>query len=594
MISSRLKIFLPILRPYRPRLLALLGLTILLSILAMLPPLIMRGIVDRVITPGDRGPLFMLGLAMILLPLVNAGCSYLQTMGITYVGQKFVFDMRQALYRHLLHLSMRFFGKTGVGMLVNRLMGDTGAVQDLLTAQTISIVSDVVCSAFAISATFLINWRLALLIIAIMVVFVLNARFNIATIRQSNRNYQRSMDRLSASLQDRLTTTLVVKSHGAETREHGIFSSQSDTSLRQVRTTQVINNTFSNNTQLLAAAGRATIYFAGCAMVLMELMTYGDVLAFTTYAMQLLWPAVRFSVLAKQIQDVGVAADRLGELFTETPEIEDPPDAQRVARLRGRVDFDHIHFHYEPETPVIRDFDLHIEPGQTVAFIGPTGCGKSTLLSLLLRFFDVTGGALRLDGQDVRRLRLKDLRRQFGIVLQEPQLFTATIADNIRYARPGATQADIETAARVAEIHDFIVSLPAGYDTLIGVEGVQLSTGQKQRLTIARAVAADPAILIMDEATSALDSESERAIQSAMERVLKGRTAFIVAHRLSTIRSADVIVLINHGQILEKGRHDDLMKIPGGRYAAIYTKFMGRGVIDESQPLLPLTPAGTA
>jgi subfamily B ATP-binding cassette protein MsbA len=543
----------------------------------------LRGIVDRVITPGDRTPLFMLGVAMILLPLVNAACSYLQTLGITYVGQKFVFDMRQALYRHLLRLSMRFFGKTGVGMLVNRLMGDSGAVQNLMTAQTISIVSDMVCSAFAITATFLINWRLALLILLLMLVFILNARYNIGSIRQSNRNYQRSMDRLSASLQDRLMTTLVIKSYGAEAREQRTFRSQSDSSLKQIRTLQVANNTFSTNTQLLAEAGRATIYFAGCSMVLMDLMTYGDVLAFTTYAMQLLWPAVRFSLLAKQIQDVGVAADRLSELFSEPTEIADAPDARELPRLSGRVDFNHVDFHYQPDKPVIRDFSLHVEPGQTVALIGPTGCGKSTVLSLLLRFYDVTGGSLELDGQDVRTAKLKQLRNQFGIVLQEPQLFTASIADNIRYARPSATQAEVEAAARVAEIHDFIMTLPAGYDTLIGIEGTQLSTGQKQRLTIARAVAANPAILIMDEATSALDSESEYAIQVAMERVLKNRTAFIVAHRLSTIRTADVIVLMNQGRILEQGRHDDLMKIPGGHYAAIYAKFRGRGSIDEAQ-----------
>jgi len=589
MIPGRLKIFLPMLSPYRRRLWALLGLTVLLSLLAMLPPLVLRAIVDRVITPGNRAPLFMLGLAMILLPVVSALCSYLQTLGIAYVGQKFVFDMRQSLYRHLLRLSMRFFGKTGVGMLVNRLMGDTGAVQNLLTAQTISIVSDLVCSAFAITATFLINWRLAFLILLLIVVFVINARVNIGFIRQSNRNYQRSMDRLSAGLQDRLMTTLVVKSYGAEAREQHVFRSQSESSLRQVRTMQVANNTFSTNTQLLAEAGRATIYFAGCAMVLMDLMTYGDVLAFTTYALQLLWPAVRFSLLAKQVQDVSVAADRLAELFSTTPEITDPPDAAELPRLTGRVDFDHVCFHYNPDKPVIRDFSLHVAPGQTVALIGPTGCGKSTLLSLLLRFFDVTGGALRLDGHDVRSLRLKPLRRQFGIVLQEPQLFTASIADNIRYARPGATQEEIETAARVAEIHDFIMTLPAGYNTLIGVEGTQLSTGQKQRITIARAVAADPAILIMDEATSALDSESERAIQIAMERVLKNRTAFIVAHRLSTIRTADVIVLMNQGHVVEMGRHDDLMKIPGGHYAAITAKFMGRGTFDETQTGIPPT-----
>jgi ABC-type multidrug transport system fused ATPase/permease subunit len=589
MIFDRLRFFVPLLAPHRRRLLGLLALTVLLSVLAMLPPLVMRALVDRVITPGDRGPLFMLGLAMVLLPLLNAVCSYLQTLGITYVGQKFVFDMRQSLYRHLLRLSMRFFGKTGVGMLVNRLMGDTGAVQNLLTAQTISILSDLVCSAFAITATFLINWRLSLLIVALSAVFVLNVRFNIVSLRQSNRNYQRSMDRLSAGLQDRLMTNLVVKSYGAEAREQGVFQSQSAASLQQVRTLQFTNTTFSTNTQLLAEAGRATIYFAGCALVLMELMTYGDVLAFTTYAMQLLWPSVRFSLLAKQIQDVGVAADRLTELFTETPEIRDDPSARRVPRLTGRVEFDHVHFHYEPGKPVIRDFSLQVEPGQTVALIGPTGCGKSTVLSLLLRFYDVSGGMMRLDGHDVRTLRLTHLRRQFGIVLQEPQLFTATIANNIRYARPGATQADIETAARVAEIHDFIMTLPKGYDTIIGTEGTQLSTGQKQRITIARAVAADPAILIMDEATSALDSESERAIQLAMERVLKNRTAFIVAHRLSTIRTADVIVLMSQGRILEQGGHDELMKIPGGHYAAIYAKFMGRGTLDESEAVLPAT-----
>jgi len=464
-------------------------------------------------------------------------------------------------------------------------------VQNLLTAQTISIVSDLVCSAFAITATFLINWRLALVIVGLILIFVINARLNIAFLRQSNRNYQRSMDRLSTGLQDRLMTTLVVKSYGSESREQRAFRTQSDSSLKQVRTLQVANNTFTTNTQLLAEAGRATIYFSGCAMVLMELMTYGDVLAFTTYAMQLLWPAVRFSQLAKQIQDVGVAADRLTDLFQETPEISDTPDAEVVPRLEGRVDFDHICFHYNPDKPVIRDFNLHVAPGQTVALIGPTGCGKSTILTLLLRFFDVTGGALRLDGHDVRTLRLKQLRRQFGIVLQEPQLFTASIADNIRYARPGATQEEIEAAARVAEIHDFVMSLPSGYNTVIGVEGTQLSTGQKQRITIARAVAADPAILIMDEATSALDSESEHAIQLAMERVLKNRTAFIVAHRLSTIRNADLIVLMNQGHVVEQGCHDDLMKIPGGYYAAIYAKFMGRGTLDETQT--EFTPAAT-
>jgi ABC-type multidrug transport system fused ATPase/permease subunit len=245
------------------------------------------------------------------------------------------------------------------------------------------------------------------------------------------------------------------------------------------------------------------------------------------------------------------------------------------------VDFNNVFFEYEAHRPVIRGLDLHVEPGETIALIGPTGCGKTTVLSLLLRFYDIRGGELLVDGVEVRSYDLHSYRRHFGIVLQEPLLFSTSIAENIRYGRPSATQEEIEAAARVAEIHDFVMTLPGKYGTLVGDYGVELSVGQKQRINIARAVAANPAILIMDEATSALDSESEHAIQKAMDRVLKGRTCFVVAHRLSTIRNADKIVLLDQGRIAEIGRHDDLMSIPDGRYHDLYTKHMGAGVLTE-------------
>ncbi len=576
--NGRLRDILPLLGPYRMRLFGLLALTMALSVLSMLPPLVTRGIVDHVVIGRDRALLFGLGFLMLGLPVVNAACGYLQTLGIAYVGQHFVFDLRDRLYRHLLSLSMRFFGRNGVGMLVNRLMGDSGTVQNMLTAQTIGIVSDLVCSAFAITVVFALNWRMAMLIAGIIVVFVINFRVNIADIRRANRGYRASMDRLSSGVSNRLNTTLAIKTHGTEWREHGIFRGQSDESLDLVRGMDDANIRFMSNTNLLSEGGRATIYFLGCAMVLAGRSTYGDVVAFTAYAMQLLGPAVRFSQLARQVQDVGVASDRLFEIFDDQPEVRDRPDALDVGRLTGRVEFDHVHFQYEAGKPVIRDFHVRVPAGGTVALIGPTGCGKSTILSLLLRFYDVGKGSLKLDGIDVRDIRLDSLRRQFGIVLQDPLLFTATVAENIRYGRAAATQADIEAAARVAEIHDFILTLPDGYRTLVGSEGAQLSVGQKQRLTIARAVAADPAILIMDEATSALDSESERAIQTAMERVLKGRTAFIVAHRLSTIRNADAILLIEDGRIAEQGDHEALMRLDGA-YAELYRKHMGKGSI---------------
>lgn len=568
-------------RPYRFRLATLMAMTVFLSILSMLPPLITRSIIDRVLTAGERDLFVPLATCMAIMPVVLAVCGFIQTVGIAQLGQRFVFDVRAALYRHMLGLSLRFFGKHSAGKLVNRLMGDSGTVQQMLTGQSISIISDLVCASFAVSATVLINWRLALLLFLLVVGFVCNYRMTIQRIRRASRRTWGAVDRLSGGLQNRLSANVAVKTFGAEGREHTVFRQHSDAALGFGRESMIASNAFSMNVQMIQSVGRSLIYFLGCAMILRGDMTYGDVVAFTTYAMQLLMPAVRFSELARQLQDVSIATERLFEVFGEVPEIRSPPDPVPAKRLRGSVDFNRIGFHYEEGKPVLQGFDLHVNAGETVALIGPTGCGKSTVLSLLLRFFDVCEGELLVDGIDIRRYDLHQYRGQFGIVLQEPLLFNTTVAENIRYGRPSATRQDIEEAARVAEIHSFITTLPDRYDTLLGDYGVELSVGQKQRITIARAVAADPAILIMDEATSSLDSESEQAIQRAMDRVLEGRTSFVVAHRLSTIRNADNIVLLDAGHIAEMGNHETLMAIPDGRYRDLYLKHMGAGVLAE-------------
>ena len=567
--------------PFRWHLAGLAMLTAALSALAMLPPLLVRALIDRVIAAGEHDRFALLAVAMLAAPTLSALCGFLQVITTAYTGQAVVTRVRCALYQHLLRLSARFYGKHSVGMLVNRLMSDTGNIQQLLTVASVQVVADLVCATFAVTVTFSLNWRLASLLIAIVGLFVVNYRINIGRIRRATRGHRGAQDRLATGIQNRLVGDLTVKTFGAEPREQDVFREQSSSMLDLVRESQAAANTFTMNTMLLQRLGHAAIYFAGCAMVLTERASYGDVLAFAAYAMQLLMPAVRFSSLAHQIQDVGISLDRLGELFGEAPEITAPPRAQRPARIEGRVDFDAVSFEYEPGVPVLREFDLHVAAGSTVALVGPTGCGKSTVLSLLLRFFDVQEGAVRIDGVDIREMDPRALRRQFGIVLQESLLFDVSIADNIRYSRPSATRADIEHAARVAEIHDFVATLPEGYDSLLGSQGVQLSIGQKQRVNIARAVLADPAILIMDEATSALDSESERAIQTAMERFLVGRTSFIVAHRLSTVRNADRIVILREGVIEESGTHDELMRIADGRYRELYLKHAGKGVITE-------------
>ena len=486
-------------KPFRLQLLGMLGLTSILAAVSVLPPLIVRMIINRVIGEGETDLLPAIIAIYVAITLLSAGCGYLQTFAMAFIGQSFVMRVRTAVYDHLLHLSLSFFSRESTGKLVNRLMGDSSVIQQALTVTTLQVLSDLICAVFAVTATLFINWRLAIPLYALVLLFALNYRLNIGRLRKLARAQRSAEDRVASGVQNRLAANLTVKTYGTETREGALFHEQSTTSLDLAREGQVATSDFWRNTELLQASGNAVIFFLGCAMVLDGTASYGDVTAFCTYANLLLWPAVRFSLLAQQLQNVKISAERLFEILDEEPVVTE------------------------------------------------TGCGKTTILSLLMRLFDVTGGRITIDGHDIRDLTLKSLRSCFGIVLQESLLFSVSVADNIRYGKPQATQRQVEFAARIAEVHDEILALPRGYESRVGDHDVQLSVGQKQRIAIARAILADPAILIMDEATSALDTNSERAIQVALDRFLTGRTAFIVAHRLSTIRNADKIVFLDAG-----------------------------------------------
>lgn len=567
--------------PYKGLLLWVLGLTAFLAFLAMLPPLVTKVLVDDVFTRNQTNKFFVFGCLAVALPIAQSLFGYIQSMSIAYLGQRFVFDIRCALYEHFLKLSLRFYSKNSVGKLVYRLMGDSGTIQSMLTGQSVGVISDLIVSTFAIIATFAINWRLAILLVIIVAVFVLNYNVTIKNIIRASKQTRSSYDRLSGGVQNRLVANMAVKTFGAEGRENKVFQEQSNDTLHYGKLQGIASNTFSMNVNLIQALGRSLIFFLGCGMVLNGSLSYGDVTAFTAYAMQLLGPAVRFSQLITQLQQVSIATERLFEIFDEVPEVANNPNPVPCPRITGKVDLEDIHFWYEEGKPVISGVTINVKPGDTVALIGPSGCGKSTILNLILRFYDVTGGSLKVDGVDIRDYEIHEFRRQFGIVLQESLLFSTSIRENIRFARPTATEEEIVSAAKAAEIHDFIMGLEKGYDTLVGDYGVELSVGQKQRINIARAICADPAILIMDEATSSLDSDSEQAIQRAMDKVLVGRTSFVVAHRLSTIKNSNQIILLDKGVIQEHGTHDELMQIPDGRYHELYTKHMGKGVIEE-------------
>lgn len=571
-------------RPFRRHLAGLLLLTGLISALGMMPPLLTRAIIDHVLTRGHTTLLVPIGIALLSIPVVSAASNFIQAIWIAYVGQKFVLRIRAAVYDHFLKLSLRFFHANNTGKLVSRLMEDSAAVQTMVTASSVQILSDLITAMVSVVITFLINWRLAILLLIVVATFALNYRLNVARIRKTNRRYRQSQDRLAGGLNNRLTGSLTVKTYGAEKREHAIFREQSDQAAILFEESIAANSTFNMNTSLLQGLSHALIFFAGCGLVIRGDASYGDVVAFTAYAMQLLWPAVRFSMIAQQFQNVAISADRLFEMLEETPEITSPAHAAIVKRVKGTVDFQHVHFRYNAGTPVLRNLDFHVPAGNIVALVGPTGCGKTTVLSILLRFYDVQQGSIRIDGRDVREFDLQSLRRQFGIVLQESLLFNVTVAENIRYARPDASLEDIMRAARLAEIHEEVEAMPDGYNTLLGARGVELSSGQKQRISIARAILADPPMLIMDEATSSLDSDSERKIQAALERFLQGRTAFVVAHRLSTIRNADTILLLDGGRIVEAGSHDELLQVENGRYRRLYERHAGHGMMTEEIP----------
>lgn len=566
-------------RPFRWHLIGLVLITGFLSVIAMLPPLLTRAVIDRVIADGYHEELFGIGVYLIVTAVLASLGGFLQVQGMAYIGQTFVMRVRAAVYRHMLNLGMGYFSRASTGKLVNRLMGDSSVLQQMLSVTTVQIVSDLVCAAFAITATVFINWRLSIPLFLLLGLFVFNYRLKIGKLKRLTRAQRDAEDRVASGVQTRLSANLTVKTFGAESREHNVFRRQSAFSLELAHDTRVASAGFSLNTMLLRDVGRVAIYFIGCAMALNGSATYGDVTAFSAYAMQLLWPAVRFSQLAQELENVRISAERLFEILDEAPQIQERPGAQTIGQCTGRVEFDKVAFSYVPDRPILQDFSLEVSAGETIALVGPTGCGKTTVLSLLMRLYDVNDGAIRLDGIDLRDVAIPCLRKQFGIVLQESMLFTVSIADNIRYARPSAAREEIEAAAKVAEIYDDIMTLPQGFDSIFGDRDVQLSVGQKQRLAIARAVLANPAILVMDEATSALDSQSERAIQIAMERFLKNRTAFIVAHRLSTIRNANRIVMMDAGRIVESGNHQELLAIPDGRYRKLHDTYSGKGII---------------
>lgn len=533
-------------------------------------PYMSKLIIDRAI-PNDNLQLVLLVAAAIVgtaaaLGFLNFVSSYLMSV----VGQNVVYEIRERLYRQLQVLSMSFYDNRRTGELMSRVTNDVNALQQLITSGVMEIFVDTLTFLVVAGLLFALDWPLMLVLLGTFPLMLVATQIFGARIRSAYRGVQESLAHVNDHLQETIAGILVVKSFANERFEAARFSERNahskDTHIQAVRLWSV----FFPVLDVISQLGTVVVLCFGAYRVI-----EGALVAFYAYLQLLQRPIRRFGRVMNTIQQAAASAERVFEILDSRPEVAEKPGAITLPRIEGRVRFENVTFGYGNDPDVLHGVSLEIEPGMSVALVGPSGAGKTTLANLLLRFYDPREGRIIVDGVDVKEVTLESLRMQMGVVSQEVVLLHGSVRDNISYGRPGCSDAEIEQAAHAANAHPFISALPKGYDTPIGERGVKLSGGQRQRLAIARALLKDPRILLLDEATSQLDSEAEGIIQEALGRLLEGRTSLVIAHRLSTIEDADLIVVVEAGRVVEQGSHQELLR-KRGRYAALHAQQFGR------------------